>query len=165
MMAGDFDFGKISTSDDVDLNSIKDVDVPDERSLEASVDADDKYDVFGDVEWLRASKQLQADLGSGEDAPPEFREHESQDVNAEAANEGADNYDAEVKADEGSQQLDFKSLEQGVKLFDGQMFEGGSEDNLEFYDDLPDEDEDDGEWEDDVDEDIEEENDEEEDEQ
>ena len=101
MMAGDFDFGKISTSDDVDLNSIKDVDVPDERSLEAGVDADD-------------------------------------------------NYDAEVKTDERSQQLDFKSLEQGVKLFDDQMFEGG-EDNPEFYDDLPDE-EDDSEWEDDEDE-------------
>ena len=149
MMAGvDFDFRKISTSDDVDLNSIKDVDVPDERSLEVGVDADDNYDVFGDAEWLRASKQLQANLGSGEDAPSEFREHESQDVNSEAANEGADNYDAEVKADEGSQQLDFKSLEQGVKLFDDQVFEGGAEDNLEFYDDLPDE-EDDSEWEDD----------------
>ena len=151
MMAGDFDFGKVSTSDDVDLNSIKDVDVPDERSLEAGVDADDNYDVFGDAEWLRASKQLQADLGSGEDAPAEFREHETQDVNAEAANEGADNYDAEVKANEGSQQLDL-SLEQGVKLFDDQMFEGGAEDNPEFYDDLPDEDEDDSEWEDDEDE-------------
>lgn len=151
MAGGDFDFGKISTSDDVDLNSIKDVDVPDERSLEAGVDADDNYDVFGDAEWLRASKQLQADLGSGEDASAEFREHETQDVNAEAANEGADNYDAEVKTDEGSQQLDFKSLEQGVNLFDDQMFEGGAEDNPEFYDDLPDE-EDDSEWEDDEDE-------------
>lgn len=50
MMAGeDFDFRKINTSDDVDLNSIKDVDVPDERSLEAGVDADDNYDVFGDA--------------------------------------------------------------------------------------------------------------------
>lgn len=152
MMAGDFEFGKISTSDDVDLNDIKDIDVPDEKSLEAGVDADDNYDVFGDAEWLRASKQLQADLGSGEDAPVEFREHETQDVNIEAANEGADDYDAEVKIDEGSQQLDFKSLEQGVKLFDDQMFEGGMEDNLEFYDDLPDEDEDDFEWEDDDDE-------------
>lgn len=153
MMAGDFDsdFGKFSTSDDVDLNSIKDVDVPDERSLEAGVDADDNYDVFGDAEWLRALKQMQVDLGSGEDAPAEFREHETQDVNAEAANEGADNYDAEVKTDEGSQQLDFKGLEQGVKLFDDQMFEGGAEDNLEFYDDLPDE-EDYSEWEDDEDE-------------
>ena len=150
-MAGeDFDFRKINTSDDVDLNSIKDVDVPDERSLEAGVDADDNYDVFGDAEWLRASKQLQADLGSGKDAPSEFTEHESQDVSSEAANEGTDNYDAEVKADEGSQQLDFKSLEQGVKLFDDQMFEGETEDNPEFYDDLPDE-EDDSEWEDDDD--------------
>ena len=151
MMARDFDFGKISTSDDVDLNSIKDVDVPDERSLEAGIDADDNYDVLDEAEWLRASKQLQADLGSGEDVPSEFREHESQDVIAKAANEGADNYDAEVKVDEGSQQLDFKSLEQGVKLFDDQMFEGG-EDNPEFYDDLPDEDEDDSEWEDEEDE-------------
>jgi len=152
MMAGDFDFGKISTSDDVDLNDVKDINMPDEKSLEAGVDADDNYDVFGDAEWLRASKQLKADLGSGEDIPAEFKEHESQDVNAEAANEGADNYDAEVKSDEGSQQLDFKSLEQGVKLFDDQMFEGGAEDNPEFYDDLPDEEEDDSEWEDEEDE-------------
>ena len=152
MMAGDFDFGKISTSDDVDLNDVKDINMPDEKSLEAGVDADDNYDVFGDAEWLRASKQLKADLGSGEDIPVEFKEHESQDVNAEAANEGADNYDAEVKSDEGSQQLDFKSLEQGVKLFDDQMFEGGAEDNPEFYDDLPDEEEDDSEWEDEEDE-------------
>ena len=39
-------------------------------------------------------------------------------------------------------------LEQWVNLFDDQMFEGGTEDNPEFYDDLPDE-EDDSEWEDD----------------
>ena len=56
MMAGDFDFGKISTSDDVDLNDVKDINMPDEKSLEAGVDADDNYDVFGDAEWLRASK-------------------------------------------------------------------------------------------------------------
>lgn len=151
-MAKDFDFGKIGTADDVDLDDIKDINVPDERNLEADVDADDNYDVLDEAEWLRSSKQLQADLGSGEDVPSEFKEHESQDVNAEIANEGTDNYDAEVKTDEGSQQLDFKSLEQGVKLFDDQMFEGGVEDNPEFYDDLPDEDEDDSEWEDDEDE-------------
>ncbi len=151
MMAKDFDFGKIGTADDVDLDDIKDINVPDERNLEADVDADDNYDVLDEAEWLRSSKQLQADLGSGEDVPSEFKEHESQDVNAEIANEGTDNYDAEVKTGEGSQQLDFKSLEQGVKLFDDQMFEGGAEDNPEFYDDLPDE-EDDEEWEDDEDE-------------
>ena len=61
------------------------------------------------------------------------------------------NYDAEVKTDEGSQRLDFKQLEKGVKLFDDQVFEGGAEDSPEFYDDLPDE-EDDSEWEDDEDE-------------
>jgi len=157
-MAKDFDFSKVSTSDNVDLNDIKDIDVPDERNLEAGVDNDDNYDVFGDAEWLRASKQLQEELGNGKDAPSEFRSHESQEVNAEAAAEGPDNYDAEVKTDEGSQQLDFKSLEQGVKLFDDQMFEGGTEDNPEFYDDLPDED-DDSEWEDDEDESDEEEDD------
>ena len=150
-MAKDFDFGKVSTADGVDLNDVKDIKVPDEKSLEAGVDADDNYDVFGDAEWLRASQQLKADLGAGEETPAEFREHESQDVNAEAAAEGPDNYDAEVKTDEGSQQLDFKSLEQGVKLFDDQMFEGGAKDNPEFYDDLPDEDDDDSEWEDDED--------------
>ncbi len=149
-MAGDFDFGKVNTADDVDLNDVKDLKVPDEKSLEAGVDADDNYDVFGDAEWLRASQQLKADLGAGEETPAEFREHESQDVNAEAANEGGgDNYDAEVKADEGAQQLDFKQLEKGVKLFDDQMFEGGAEDSPEFYDDLPDEDDDDSEWGDD----------------
>ena len=42
-------------------------------------------------------------------------------------------------------------LEQWVNLFDDQMFEGGTEDNPEFYYDLPDE-EDDSEWEDDEDE-------------
>ena len=106
----------------------------------------------------RESKKLQADLGSGEDAPADFREHETQDVNAEAANEGTDNHDADVKINDGLQQLDFKSLEQGVKLFDDQMFEGGAEDNPEFYDDLPDE-EDDSEWEDDEDENDEEDDD------
>ena len=76
----------------------EDVKLEDEATLGRDVPEDDNYDVFGVAEWLRASKQLQADLGAGkDDLPSEFRAHDDSSVKEEA---GADDFGAEVRVDD-----------------------------------------------------------------